>query len=235
MTMSSTLNGVPHYKGVLFDLDGTLLDTANDLGEALNAVLTSHGLPKVPRERYRPVASDGAKGLIELGFGAGLKNFDYEQLRIEFLDYYENHIAEHTCLYPGVAALIEKLEQHQIPWGIVTNKPIGLTHVLLPHFPELKSAASVLGGDSLAQRKPHPAPLLQAANEIRVTPNECLYVGDAPRDIEAGNAANMCTIIAGWGYIASDTDLTTWQADIHCAHPSEINKMEFLFTKSPNG
>ena len=234
MFPSSTLNDTVNYQGILFDLDGTLLDTANDLGEALNAVLTKYGLPKVAREAYRPVASDGAKGLIELGFGTSLKDYDYEQLRVEFLDYYENHIAEHTCLYPGVAALIEKLVESQIPWGIVTNKPIGLTNALLPNFPELSSAGAVLGGDSLAQRKPHPAPLLQAASEIKVTPNNCIYVGDAPRDIEAGNAANMYTIIAGWGYIPEHTDLTQWQADTHCAHPKDINEMEFLFTKQPN-
>ncbi|REL26594.1 phosphoglycolate phosphatase [Thalassotalea euphylliae] len=233
ITDTPSTNKPLKYHGVLFDLDGTLLDTANDLGEALNAILANHNQPLVERARYRPVASDGAKGLLELGFGEQLALFDYEQLRAEFLDYYQHHIAVHTTLYPGIETLIEALDANQIPWGIVTNKPIGLTSLLLPHFPLLDSAGSVLGGDSLAQRKPHPAPLLKAAEEIGIAPEHCIYVGDAPRDIEASNAAGMYSIIANWGYIPAEANTQQWHAQMSCDHPGEMLALESLFTKQP--
>jgi phosphoglycolate phosphatase len=208
--------------GVLFDLDGTLLDTANDLGEALNFVLKKHDLAQVSRERYRPIASDGALGLLTLGFADKLADYDYEQLRSEFLAYYQENIAVHTCLYPGVAELLSALNDRKIPWGVVTNKPEGLTRQLLPSFPEFEQCLSLIGGDSLANRKPHPEPILKACEEIAVASEQCLYVGDALRDIEAGNRANSTTVIAKWGYILSSDDCTTWQADHHAETPTEV-------------
>lgn len=205
--------------GVLFDLDGTLLDTADDLGAALNHVLKLHGLPTVAAEKYRPVASDGAKGLLELGFGERISDFDFMTLRAQFLDYYENNIATHTALYPGVAQLLQTLESQQIPWAIVTNKPEGLTLKLLPHYAEFNQCAVMVGGDTLTKRKPDPAPLLHACNIMKITPQECFYVGDAHRDITAGNSANMTTFIAQWGYILSDDDCNVWQADHSIASP----------------
>ncbi len=202
------------YQAILFDLDGTLLDTANDLGAALNFVLTKHNMPEVSKERFRPVASDGAKGLLELGFGDQLINYDYEVLRAEFLNYYQLNIAVHTCLYPGIEDLLSSLNANNIPWGVVTNKPIGLTLELLPHFSCFTHCKSVVGGDSLKERKPHPAPLLFACKELDIEANSCIYVGDAIRDIEAGNAAKMYTIVAQWGYIIDKTDCQNWQADL---------------------
>lgn len=210
------------YKGILFDLDGTLLDTANDLGEALNYVLTQHNMPLISRSAYRPVASDGSTGLLNLGFKDKLKQFDVESLRQEFLNYYENNIAEHTCLYKGVRELINYLDNKNIPWGVVTNKPIGLTLKLLPYFPEFKKCKSVIGGDSLAQRKPHPEPLFFASDEIGVVAKDVIYVGDAPRDIEAGNAAGMLTIVAQWGYIPESQDSSSWGASIIEDSPESI-------------
>ncbi len=214
-----------NINGVLFDLDGTLLDTANDLGEALNFVLAKHNMPLVLREHYRPVASDGALGLLTLGFGEQLKTFDYEVLRAEFLSYYQDNIAEHTCLYKGVADLIKQLDQASIPWGIVTNKPEGLTSLLLPHFPELATSQVMVGGDTLAQRKPHPAPLYYASEQMKVSPQNCLYVGDAPRDIEAGNAAGMFSIAAMWGYIIDPNLCQSWQANLLANSPLDISKI----------
>jgi len=207
---------------VLFDLDGTLLDTANDLGEALNYVLRKHGLPEVTRERYRPIASDGALGLLTLGFADTLKDFSYEQLRAEFLAYYEENIAVHTCLYPQVSELLSTLDSKKIPWGIVTNKPEGLTRKLLPHYPQFRQCLSLIGGDTLANRKPHPEPILKACQEISVASEQCLYVGDALRDIQAGNNANATTVIAKWGYILASEDCTIWQADHHAETPSDV-------------
>jgi len=208
--------------GVLFDLDGTLLDTANDLGEALNYVLRKYGLTEITRENYRPIASDGALGLLTLGFSDQLKYFDYEQLRAEFLAYYAQNIAVHTCLYPGVSELLIALNKHSIPWGVVTNKPEGLTRKLLPYYPEFEKCLSIIGGDTLPNRKPHPEPILKACEEIAVTSNHCLYVGDAIRDIQAGNYANTTTVIAKWGYILASEDCTTWLADHHAEAPLDI-------------
>lgn len=209
-------------KAVLFDLDGTLLDTANDLGAALNHVLSCYQLPNIATEVFRPIASDGALGLLTLGFGDKLANYDFETLRAEFLTYYENNIAQHTCLYPGVAELIAFLDKHNIAWGIVTNKPEGLTKKLLPFFPELANCKVMVGGDSLAKRKPHPLPLIHSLNLINIDAKACLYVGDAPRDIEAGNAANMATVIAGWGYISNLADCVNWQANHFIKQPQEL-------------
>jgi len=210
------------FKAVLFDLDGTLLDTANDLGEALNYVLKKHGLSPVAREDYRPVASDGAMGLLTLGFGEQLDKFDYNALRQEFLDYYQENIAVHTCLYPGISQLLTDLNNQGIPWGVVTNKPEGLTSLLLPHFDEFKNCQVMVGGDTLKERKPHPAPLLYASQQLSIDANECVYVGDAPRDIEAGNRAKMYTIIAKWGYILATEQCNLWQACAIADSPADI-------------
>lgn len=212
-------------EGVLFDLDGTLLDTANDLGEALNYVLNNHSMPTVLREQYRPVASDGALGLLKLGFGDKLKLFDYESLRAEFLNFYQENIAVHTCLYKGIAPLLTTLDNAQIPWGIVTNKPEYLTKILLPNFTEFDTSKVMVGGDSLPQRKPHPAPLLHASEQMQVHASNCIYVGDAPRDIEAGNAANMYSIVAKWGYIIDPSVCTSWQANYLADTPQDISQI----------
>lgn len=210
------------FKGVLFDLDGTLLDTADDLGAALNHVLTSKGLETVSRERFRPVASDGALGLLTLGFGDRLNEFDFAQLRAQFLSFYENNIAVHTRLYDGVANLLSFLDNNEIPWGIVTNKPIGLTNVLLPHFKQLETSRVNIGGDSLPTRKPDPAPLLHACSFLNIESTQCIYVGDAPRDIEAGNAAKMYSVIALWGYILDKSICNSWSADGQFINPEQI-------------
>ena len=210
------------YTSVLFDLDGTLLDTANDLGEALNFVLHKHNLPAVAREKYRPVASDGSKGLLELGFGDQLPLFNYDELRNEFLTYYEKNIAVHTKLYPGIAELITELNNKNIPWGIVTNKPEYLSKILVPKFPEFEKCKSLIAGDTLPQRKPDPSPLFFACEQMNINPVDCIYVGDAPRDIEAGNRANMFTVIAEWGYISNIDESKSWGANLTTLNPTDI-------------
>ena len=210
------------YTAILFDLDGTLLDTANDLGAALNYVLAKYKRVKVGKELFRPVASDGAKGLLQLGFGDQLIHHDYETLRTEFLNYYQENIAVHTCFYPGIEDLLVNLTSSNIPWGVVTNKPIGLTLDLLPHFSCFSHCQSIVGGDSLKEKKPHPAPLLYACKEMNVDASDCIYVGDAVRDIEAGNAAKMYTIIAQWGYIIDKSSCQSWQADLIAKDANKI-------------
>jgi len=213
------------YDGVLFDLDGTLLDTANDLGEALNYVLSKYGLPTVSRETYRPIASDGALGLLTLGFAEKLAMYDYDQLRAEFLEYYQENLAVHTCLYPGIESLLQTLNDNQVPWGVVTNKPEGLTNLLLPHYSIFDSCSVVVGGDTLPKRKPDPAPLFHACEQIDLDPTRCIYVGDAPRDIEAGNSADMLTVAVEWGYIKNVQECKSWNANLIVKSPDEITKI----------
>jgi phosphoglycolate phosphatase len=201
-------------KGVLFDLDGTLLDTADDLGSALNHVLMMNGLPPLPKAKYRNTASHGSKGLIELGFGQGLINFDFDELRTEFLRFYRDNICTHTSEYEGVDETLKKLDERNIPWGIVTNKPESLAVQLLKYFPRMNSCKVMIGGDTFKQRKPDPFPLIHAANVLDVAPEECLYIGDAQRDIEAANAANMVSILANYGYIEDTDNVQDWQSDM---------------------
>lgn len=209
-------------QAVLFDLDGTVLDTARDLGETLNRLLVARDLPSIAYSSYRPIASHGAYGLLRLGFADLLSEPEIEQMRAEFLASYEANISLHTRLFDGMPAVIDKLNAASIPWGIVTNKPAFLTDQLLPHYPELANCAVVVSGDTLAQRKPDPAPLLYACDQISVDPLKCWYVGDAWRDIEAGRRANMQTVLAAWGYTQDKIPMHEWQADVIIEHPSAM-------------
>lgn len=208
-------------KAILFDLDGTLLDTAKDLGNALNHVLKIHNMPTCEYDTYRDFASHGANGLLTLGFGEQLQGLNADELRQCFLQHYHQNICIDTCPFNGVEALIKHMQQLQIPWGIVTNKPGWLTEQLLPNFEIFSSCAVVVSGDTLPQRKPHPAPLLYAANKINTVASECWYVGDAERDIQAANAANMFSIAADYGYVG-DLGSSTWGADQSIASVEEL-------------
>ena len=208
-------------KGILFDLDGTLLDTAADLGNTLNHLLQQHNLPTKTYEEFSPYASHGAKGLLELGF-TDLDEHQLNQLRQQFLDHYHQHLCVATTVYDGVSEVIEHCVDKGIPWGIVTNKPGFLTTPLLGYFPIMHSAQSVVSADTLPQRKPHPQPLLYAASQIKVSPADIWYVGDAERDMQAANAANMVSVLATYGYIHQQDNITQWRAQLHISHPSEL-------------
>ena len=207
---------------VLFDLDGTLLDTADDLSASLNHVLIQHGLPTIDNAIARPLASDGAKGLLELGFGDLLPQFDYEELRASFLQYYDENIAVNTQLYSGIEQLIASLDKAVIPWGIVTNKPEALAKKLIAYYPALKNSKVLFGGDSLPQRKPDPMPIILACDQLSATPENTLYVGDALRDIQASNSAKSPSVVANWGYIKATDDVSKWQANYIADTPGEI-------------
>ncbi|GAA5217973.1 HAD family hydrolase [Corallincola platygyrae] len=213
---------MPTIKGVLFDLDGTLLDTAPDLGDALNFLLARENLPTLSDDEIRPVASHGAKGLLDLGFGKGLAEDYFEMLRQDFLDRYSTNLCHRTGPFSGIDTLIEELESSGIPWGIVTNKPAWLTDPLMSNFAQFANAGCVISGDTLPVRKPDPTPLLHAAELINVAAEHCLYIGDAQRDIEAGNRAGMTTMVATYGYLAESDQPERWQADVSVAHPDEI-------------
>lgn len=209
-------------QAVLFDLDGTLVDTADDLGGALNHVLGHFGFPLCSAQQYRPVASHGAKGLLELGFGAQLANYSFAELRQMFLQYYALHIADHSTLFAGADAFLEKLNQQHIPWGIVTNKPYKLAAALVRQLPQLSRCGILLGGDSLAQRKPDPTPLWVSCHQLQVAPQHCWYLGDAERDIAAGRRAGMQTIVAGFGYLSQTDQPQFWQATCQIEHFSQL-------------
>jgi phosphoglycolate phosphatase len=204
---------------VLFDLDGTLADTAGDLGLALNRVRADRRLPPVPLADLRAHASSGARGLLGAGMGITPESADYEELREAFLAHYSACLAETTVLFAGVAELLDALEQRRMRWGIVTNKFSRYTGPVVSALALADRASTVVSGDTTPHAKPHPAPLLHAAGELNVPPSRCIYVGDDLRDIVAGNAAGMPTIVAEYGYMGNGGASDTWPATGWIANP----------------
>ncbi len=198
---------------VLFDLDGTLVDTAPDLGHAANHVRANLGLAALPLADYRPVASAGARGLLHTALGMAPEHPEYAQRREELLNYYREHLAEESTLFDGIDALLDAISAAGLRWGIVTNKPAWLTRPLIAALALETSAACVVSADEAAQPKPHPASLLLACERIEITPEACLYVGDDLRDIQAGRAAGMRTVAAAWGYVGYGSPIASWGAD----------------------
>ena len=209
-------------KAVLFDLDGTFADTAPDLAAALNQVLVEEGEPALPFEIIRPVVSHGGNALIRLGFNFNEQHTDFERLRKRFLTIYQNNISNLTTVFDGIKELLETLESKQISWGIVTNKPAWLTDPLMEQMGYTNRAATIVSGDTTQERKPHPEPLFYACREMNCQPSECLYIGDAERDIIAGNSAGMTTITALFGYIEPNDTPENWGANAMIEHPKDI-------------
>jgi phosphoglycolate phosphatase len=209
-------------QAVLFDLDGTLADTAPDLGHALNLQRERHGLPPLPQEIIRPYASHGTVGLFDIGFGLTPQDERFAPMREEYLALYTANLCLHTALFPGMAELLAALEARNIAWGVVTNKPARFTEPLLELLGLSQRAASIISGDTCAHPKPHPEPLLRAAREIGIAPQSCLYVGDAERDIEAARAAGMSVLIADYGYLSAEDRPETWGADGRINTPQGI-------------
>ena len=201
---------------ILFDLDGTLADTANDLANALNAIRLQHGLTALPKEVIRPTVSLGGNAMIKLAFDLEEGDTGFEIIRDEFLNYYRANIAQETRLFDGMEKLLISLESENKPWGIVTNKSSWLTEPLLKALSLDERAACVISGDTLEEKKPHPAPIMQS------DPATTIYIGDAQRDIEAGRRAGTKTLIALYGYIDDDDDPADWGADDMVNNASEI-------------
>ncbi|MBX3663050.1 MAG: phosphoglycolate phosphatase [Burkholderiales bacterium] len=209
---------------VLFDLDGTFADTAPDLGRAVNAMRAARGLAPVPLAETRRVTSLGARGLLGVGFGITPEHGDYPAMREEFLRLYEDNLCCDTALFPGMAELVDRLEQRRVLWGIVTNKAERFAKPLLEQLGYARRAACIIGGDTTAHMKPHPAPLLAAAAAMRIEPHSCIYVGDDERDIRAGRAAGMRTVAVRFGYL-NGSNPEDWQADQLVSTPLEIEKL----------
>jgi len=208
-------------KAVLFDLDGTLADTAPDLSYAINRMRAARGLPQLPLAATRPVTSMGARGLLGVGLDVTPGHPNYDALREEFLAIYTDNLCRETRLFPGMSELLAELERRAVLWGVVTNKAEGLTHPLLKLLGVHSRAACIIGGDTTGRLKPDPAPLLAASQRIGIAPQACLYLGDDQRDVQAGRAAGMKVVVAGFGYL-NGTDPETWNADAIIAQPLEL-------------
>jgi N-acetyl-D-muramate 6-phosphate phosphatase len=215
------MNGT--IKGVLFDLDGTLLDTALDMTEALNALRAQEGLGPLSNETVRCQVSHGGHALVRLGFGT-LPPEQHEAMRTRLLDIYRRQLAKHTQLFEGGDEMLTELERRGLAWGIVTNKPGWLTDPLLVEVNLHKRARAVVSGDTLAQRKPHPLPLLHAAATMGIDPTQCVYVGDAERDMQAAQAAGMFAVVAGYGYLGDEDRADEWFSHGWLATPLELLK-----------
>jgi phosphoglycolate phosphatase len=209
-------------RAVLFDLDGTLADTAPDLGFALNRQLLRHGKQPLPLELIRPHASAGARGLLMLGFGLMPASPSYDAMRQEYLNLYSEHLCRSTTLFAGVSVLLDALDTRKTLWGIVTNKPERFTGPLLKQIGLFDRAACVVSGDTCARPKPYPDSLLKAASDIAVPTINILYVGDDERDVQAAHAASMKSLIAGYGYLGTENHPDRWGAAAIVQRPEEI-------------
>ena len=207
---------------VLFDLDGTLVDTAPDLVAALNHLLVEEGRQPIPYEIARPFASAGSRGLLKLGFDLEESDADYRPLRQRFIDHYADNSSEHSQLFEGITPLLGELKVKGLHWGVVTNKPGFLTEPLMAALDFPYAPSCVVGGDATPNLKPHPANLLLACEQISLSPQNCLYVGDAQRDITAGQRAGMRTVAVSYGYIRPYESPEQWGADYLIHHPQEL-------------
>jgi phosphoglycolate phosphatase len=205
---------------VLFDLDGTLVDSAPDLGGAANDLRQRRGLPPVPYAALRPHAGSGARGMLGAAFGLRPGEPGYEALRDEFLAHYETRLLQQTRAFDAIGPLLAALAQHGLAWGVVTNKAERLAAPLVQAL--LPGAAVLVGGDSTPHTKPHPAPLLEAARRLGQLPAACIYVGDDERDMRAGRAAGMATLAAAWGYLGEALPLHAWPADAVLSDPTQL-------------
>lgn len=219
--MNSRLAGL---RAVLFDFDGTLADTAGDLGAAVNRLRAARGMDPLPLAHYRPHASGGARALLRAGFGLSPDDASFPAMRTAFLDEYEGDVCSLTCLFDGVPAVLDHLAVRGIAWGIVTNKSQRFTGRIVEKL-GLKPDC-VVSGDTTPHMKPHPAPLLHAAGSLSLNPSQCLYVGDDLRDIQAARAGSMPVVAAAWGYNGADTaGPQAWEADAVLDEPADLIKL----------
>ncbi|AAZ96898.1 putative 2-phosphoglycolate phosphatase [Thiobacillus denitrificans ATCC 25259] len=213
-------------RAVLFDLDGTLVDTAPDLGNALNLQRARHGLAPLAADVIRPQASHGARGLLALGFDLKPDDPRFAAMREEFLQLYADNICQASRPFPGVPELLDALEARGYKWGVVTNKPARFTEPLMSVLDLAERAACIVSGDSCPQPKPHPAPMLVAARRCDALPAQCLYLGDAERDVQAATAAGMPALVAAWGYLGAEDAPHAWGAHAQIHHP--LDTLDYL-------
>ena len=207
---------------VLFDLDGTLIDSAPDLAGACNEMRVDRGLEPMPYERLRRMVGSGARGMVGAAFGLAPGNSGYDVLRDEFLARYEARMTRETRVFADVAPLLAWLDHERLAWGIVTNKATRFAAPLVRHLGLATRAATLVCGDTTAHSKPHPAPLLEAARQLGLASRDCVYVGDDRRDVDAGKAAAMATVVSAWGYLGDGDEPARWGADHLIERPGEL-------------
>ena len=212
-------------RAVLFDLDGTLIDSAPDLGAAADQMRVARGLPSLPLESYRHMAGSGARGMISVAFGLGTDHPEFDALRHEFFANYEARMTRLTRPFAQVPEMLASLQTAGLPWGVVTNKAERFTLPLTAAMPLFAPAGAVVSGDTTPHAKPHPAPLLEAARRLGLDATECIYVGDDERDILAGRAAGMPTVAARYGYLGPAADVSAWNADAIIDSPEGLLKL----------
>ena len=208
-------------QAVLFDLDGTLVDTAPDLGYALNLQRQRHGLPFLSDDTIRPYASHGSRGLLEIGFGLLPEHANFEAMRTEYLDLYSQVLTRQPALFPGMIETLQQIEQRGLRWGIVTNKPRRFTVPIVEALQLQSHAAAVISGDDASLPKPSPQTLLLACERMSIDPQTVLYIGDAERDVQAGKAAGMKTLVALFGYLGEADEPEAWGADGLIHYPEQ--------------
>ncbi|MDI9330192.1 MAG: HAD-IA family hydrolase [Alphaproteobacteria bacterium] len=213
---------VPH--AILFDLDGTLIDSAPDLGAAADQMRVDRGLPSLPLEGYRHMAGAGARGMLGIAFGMTPEHPQFGDYKEEFFRNYERRLTQLTRAFDGVAQMLQSLQQRGLAWGIVTNKSSRFTDPLVRQMALLNPAAVVISGDTTPHAKPHPEPLFEAARRLQLNTDQCWYVGDDERDIVAGRAAGMLTCAATYGYLGAVADWQAWGADAAIDHPQGVLK-----------
>jgi 2-phosphoglycolate phosphatase len=212
----------PPAQAVLFDLDGTLIDSAPDLAGAANELRAAHGLAALPYDLFRPMVGSGARGMLAVAFDIGPQHERFTELRDDFLRRYELRMTQQTRLFDAVDAVLDALDSKRRPWGIVTNKAARFTDPLVRSLGLHPRAATVIAGDTTPHSKPHPAPLLEAARRLELDPAKCIYVGDDVRDVQAGRAAGMTTAVAAWGYLGHGEPVEAWGAEFIARRPSDL-------------
>jgi phosphoglycolate phosphatase len=209
-------------RAVLFDLDGTLVDSAPDLAGAANAMRMDRGRAPLPLEHYRALAGSGARGMLRVAFDIGPSDDGFEPLKHEFFDRYQRCLTHSTSAFEGVEEMIAGLLRAGLPWGVVTNKGERFSLPLTRAMDLFSTSATLISGDTTPHAKPHPAPLLEAARRLNLRPGHCVYVGDDLRDIQAGKAAGMVTVAALYGYLGLGADVGEWGADAAISSPADL-------------
>ena len=213
---------LPPIRALLFDLDGTLIDSAPDLAGAANDMRVAHGLAVLPLDHFRPMVGSGARGMVDRAFGVGPGDERFAGLRDEYLKRYEARMTRDTHVFPAVAQLLNELDRRGTPWGIVTNKAARYAEPIAAMLGLLRRAGAVVCGDTMEQAKPHPAPLLEAARRLGIEASACAYVGDDLRDVQAGTAAGMVTVAVTWGYLGLGEPVESWGAAHVIESPLEL-------------